>query len=773
MLTKAGGGGTVGGGGVRRLGTASAARSRTLVAVAMVALCGASVAPGASALEDDSFSSAEGGSESSYWTFDATQDASSMFYGLSREDLPSPPRPPSPPPPPPPPPSPPPAPPPPPPLPYAPPESWNLESTLRPESSASAPTPNPRWAATLAAHAGAVMALVNRSTVEIVASTTRDNATTALLHADPSGVSTAAVEDNPGAAAMHSGVVVIGAPANDGYSGGAQVWVARGDGGGGWVGPTRVVSVDRRPGWMGATAATDGGDVIVLGAPKDSGGGATLSGAAYVFVPAWKLSGGDSNSEGISNASNSSNASNDNASNATESSLQWTQVARLKAPTPVEQDAFGAAVAVHSGSGSGNGWIAVSALGAYGGAGAVHVFVRRVVNGVEAGWVHGQELRASNASRVPLGYGAGVALTGRYLMVTCKPAAGTAGAGETSGWGEVFILARNNVTINASRDAAVAAVTVAADADANTTDATNKTNFTKVTTTTVSTVHWLLDAVLEPPAAPWWDPAETTSGACALGGEAAAMGAVGRSSSGETGGSVYVWRRQYLPTTNAAQPLWVLQQRLQPPSADVMGFGRDVALDGATLAVSAAAATTAAGAAVGLLLPGVRLVTWTISAVINYVLTANLRGEKCQPYAAAENGTGAVYVYRGPSPPPSPPPPNPPPPFPPRPPLPPSPPPSPPPPSPPPPSPPPDQPSPPPPPLPPPSPRLPPDEPLPPPPLPPSPPPLPPLPSPRPPPPPASRSGITLTISLRAAFTRDGVDANATVGLYTSNAVDP
>ena len=89
------------------------------------------------------------------------------------------------------------------------------------------------------------------------------------------------------AAAMRAGVVVIGTPAHDDYSGGAQVWVSRedtSDGGGGgggasrtWVGPTRIVSVDRRPGWMGAAAATDGGDVVVLGAPKDSGGGVAVN----------------------------------------------------------------------------------------------------------------------------------------------------------------------------------------------------------------------------------------------------------------------------------------------------------------------------------------------------------------------------------------------------------------------------------------------------------------------------------------------------------------
>ena len=455
-----------------------------------------------------------------------------LFYGFALEDeWPSPPPPPSPP-----------------PHPYAPPESWDLEAILR----SSVPTSgDPKWASSLSIHAGVVMALVNRSSVELVPSRNGAHGATAL-HADPSGVSPSPVEDNPGAASMHTGVIVIGTPAYNSFSGGAQVWVARGVGSAKvWDGPTRIVSVDGRPGWAGASAATHGGDVIVLGAPKDGGGASTgsagvhygqtvmgvdgaakaLSGAAYVFVPASTLTVASTADDAVITPS-----------------LHWTQVARLKAPTPAARDSFGTAVAVHSGHGSGDGWILVSAPAAYAGAGAVHVFLRhQFINGARGGWVHWQELRASDVARAPLGYGAGLAITGRILLIVCKPAAGTAGAGNTSGWGEVFVLARNITTATATATATagsarvhatqtgigrsgggggVVTTSVSPAADADDANAAQSAAVWSPSTA----AHWLLDAVLEPPDVPGWEPEETTSGACDVGGETAVMSAVGGTS---------------------------------------------------------------------------------------------------------------------------------------------------------------------------------------------------------------------------------------------------
>ena len=533
---------------------------------------------------------------------------------------------------------------------YPPASTYALDATVTPHATSA---PNALFGASLAASDGFLAALVNATAAEIFSvspSGVVQTSSALLVAPDPDDVGDT-LSRHGHHFAMADGVVVLGTPAKHLATGGAVAWThdpTTGE----WTGPASLGSSDGVRGGMGYAVATSGGAVIVLGAPDAHSG----AGAAHVFT----------------------------RSSATTTNL-WTEARRLADPGgSTAGDAFGAAVAVHQGAdGEGNGWIIVAAPGANAGAGAAHAFARlRTAGGDDAhGWVHVQELTPSDAS-APGGFGASLALTGRYLLVACDPAPGSTGAGTVAGRGEAYLLARS-----ASAD-----FSAEAPADAAT------------HTPTTDEGRWVLDGVLTPPPAPRGEPAETTSGACAVSAETAAMGstAAGQGS----GGAAHVWRR----LTDAAngEKRWRYQTRLTPATSGITtsGYGRRVAIDGGRVFASAA---DRVGSTTGLA------------------------------------GTGAAYSFAGPPPPPSPPPPSPSPPPSPPPPSPPAPPTAPPPPSPAPPPPTPHSPPPPPP--------TPPPPPAPPPPAPPpSPPPLPPQPPPQPPPPPNVHSGVVVHLQIRAGF---------------------
>ena len=203
--------------------------------------------------------------------------------------------------------------------------------------------------------------------------------------------------------AFADGVVVIGTPNRERKTGGADVW--RWDASSSTLaGPAALGSGDGRIGHMGTAAATSGGDVIVLGAPKDDND----KGAAYVFLDYAK----------------------NNA---------WTRSpARLFDPNGAAGDEFGGVVAVHNGDeGTGNGWIVVASLKSASNAGAVHLFARAGSPGAYA-WFWSQTVTPVTAN-TPKGFGAGLAMTGRYLLVATRPSA--VGEADGGAWGEVYYLA--------------------------------------------------------------------------------------------------------------------------------------------------------------------------------------------------------------------------------------------------------------------------------------------------------------------------------------------
>ena len=356
---------------------------------------------------------------------------------------------------------------------YPPASTYALDATVTPHATSA---PNALFGASLAASDGFLAALVNATAAEIFSvspSGVVQTSSALLVAPDPDDVGDT-LSRHGHHFAMADGVVVLGTPAKHLATGGAVAWThdpTTGE----WTGPASLGSSDGVRGGMGYAVATSGGAVIVLGAPDARSG----AGAAYVFTR--------------------SSATTTNPTN------PWTEARRLANPGgSTAGDAFGAAVAVHQGAdGEGNGWIIVAAPGANAGAGAAHAFARlRTAGGDDAhGWTHVQELTPSDAS-APGGFGASLALTGRYLLVACDPAPGSTGAGTVAGRGEAYLLARS-----ASAD-----FSAEAPADAAT------------HTPTTDEGRWVLDGVLTPPPAPAGEPAETTSGACAVSGETAAMG---------------------------------------------------------------------------------------------------------------------------------------------------------------------------------------------------------------------------------------------------------
>ena len=258
---------------------------------------------------------------------------------------------------------------------------------------------NPAFGAAVHASDGKLFAAVNNTcgelftTIPTSAGVTPTSSTLCLTESDD--IDATQVTDRANHFAFADGVVVIGTPNRALKKGGADVW--RWDDATATIqGPSALGSGDGRVGHMGTAAATSGGDVIVLGAPKDD----SSKGAAYVFVDYDK----------------------NNA---------WTRVAgRLLDPNGAVGDEFGGVVAVHDGVGTGNGWIVVASLKSDSNKGAVHAFARAGSPGAYQ-WFHNQTLTPSSGA--PLGYGAGLAITGRYLMIATRPSAvggtdGTRGA---------------------------------------------------------------------------------------------------------------------------------------------------------------------------------------------------------------------------------------------------------------------------------------------------------------------------------------------------------
>ena len=324
--------------------------------------------------------------------------------------------------------------------------------------------------------------------------------------------------------AFADGVVVIGTPNRERKTGGADVW--RWDASSSTLaGPAALGSGDGRIGHMGTAAATSGGDVIVLGAPKDDND----KGAAYVFLDYAK----------------------NNA---------WTRSpARLFDPDGAAGDEFGGVVAVHNGDeGTGNGWIVVASLKSASNAGAVHLFARAGSPGAYA-WFWSQTVTPVTAG-TPKGFGAGLAMTGRYLLVATRPSA----VGETDGgaWGEVYYLAGPNSTTHAfTVDGSAAPASIP------------------------NTGTWVLDG---PGGVYTTSGTAKSAGTCAIDGDTAVLGAVG---SGDDDGRALVFRRQV--DDNDLNPKWKEQTQLAPSDwtssglTTFKGFGRAVAVDNGVVTVAA------------------------------------------------------------------------------------------------------------------------------------------------------------------------------------------
>ena len=335
---------------------------------------------------------------------------------------------------------------------YPPASTYALDATVTPHATSA---PNALFGASLAASDGFLAALVNATAAEIfsVSSGVVQTSSALLVAPDPDDVGDT-LSRHGHHFAMADGVVVLGTPAKHLATGGAVAWThdpTTGE----WTGPASLGSSDGVRGGMGYAVATSGGAVIVLGAPDARSG----AGAAYVFT---------------------------RSSATTSTTNPWTEARRLANPGgSTAGDAFGAAVAVHQGAdGEGNGWIIVAAPGANAGAGARTPARLRTAGGDDAhGWTHVQELTPSDAS-APGGFGASLALTGRYLLVACDPAPGSTGAGTVAGRGEAYLLARS-----ASAD-----FSAEAPADAAT------------HTPTTDEGRWVLDGVLTPPPAPAGNP---------------------------------------------------------------------------------------------------------------------------------------------------------------------------------------------------------------------------------------------------------------------------
>ena len=425
------------------------------------------------------------------------------------------------------------------------------------------------YGAAVAADDGRVATLIGLGSVEVThfasADATAADAERATLALDDDDVSATGLEDrledvigaNPRLLAMRDGLVVLGAPGRGGGAGGARVW--------------RLDTSDTKPNentWnstsfvdlgssdgarnkVGVSAATAGGAVIALGAPSDD----EWKGAVYVFL--------DSDGDGEGDRAFT------------------TAPTKITAPTRAEGDRFGASVELsHGVVGPGNGWLVVAAPGADAGAGAVFCYARVPLSGAAGtpafGYAYAQKLTSAAATydgvTIDSGFGAGVALTGRFLLATRAPSIGRAGHGATLGDANVFLLARSSAA-PFSVDASSADVSAVPDTEQG---------------------RWTLDAVLKPEATPSGEIAECSFGAGSVDGETVALGVVGVAAANRTGGSVSAFRRVADNTTGDLK--WVLQSRLTSSdvtlsgSGSVAGFGRAVAVDGGAVAVASAGA---------------------------------------------------------------------------------------------------------------------------------------------------------------------------------------
>ena len=413
------------------------------------------------------------------------------------------------------------------------------------------------YGAAVAADDGRVAALSGLGSVSVTRFASADaTSAVATLELDDDDVSATDLEDVVGASprhlAMRDGLVVLGAPGRGGGTGGARVWrldTSAGANANAWTGPVDLASSDGARNHMGVSAATAGGAAVALGAPSDDEG----KGAVYVFLD----SDGDATFE--------------------------LPPLKVTAPSPRAGDRFGASVAItHGVRGPGNGWLAAAAPGADDGAGAVFCFARVDLTGGSFGYAHVQILTSAPKTYgsyiLHAGFGATVALTGRFLLATRAPPETDAGFGESVGDASVFLLARTSAalfSVNASSEDRSAVVAT-------------------------EEGRWVLDAVLVPGSTPSDEPDECSFGAGALDGESVVLGVVGRASADGLGGSVSAFRR-VTDQTNDALKKWAHQSRRT--SADVLGvspvlgFGRAVAIDGAAAVVAAAGAFNAMEAA--------------------------------------------------------------------------------------------------------------------------------------------------------------------------------
>ena len=437
-------------------------------------------------------------------------------------------------------------------------EAYVAKTTVSPTSS------DRTFGAAVAADDGRVATLYGHGSVEVIrfasADATSADATVATLELDAEDVSATDLEDVVGASprvlAMRDGVVVLGAPGRDGGTGGARVWRldtsdTRSDENT-WtaVDPVDLSSSDGVKNYMGVAVATAGGAIVALGAPSDDSG----KGAVYVFADG----DGDSSFE--------------------------TPPTKILAPTPSEGDRFGSAVEVsHGVGGPGNGWLVVAAPGADDGAGAVFCYSRvDLSDGKSFGYAYVHKLSSASATYDGIvlnsGFGAGLSITGRFLLVTRAAAYGYSGFGVSKGDASVFLLARSSAA-DFSTDASSADVSAVVTTDEG---------------------RWTLDAVLVPEDTPSGEPAETSCGAGSLDGETVSLGVVGRASENGLGGSVSSFRRVADATTGDLK--WTFQSRqtsadVTGVSGSVTGFGRAVAIDDGAVVVTSAGALNATDAA--------------------------------------------------------------------------------------------------------------------------------------------------------------------------------
>ena len=310
-------------------------------------------------------------------------------------------------------------------------EAYVAKATVSPSSA------DRTYGAAVAADDGRVATLIGLGSVEVThfasADATAADAERATLALDDDDVSATGLEDVVGASprllAMRDGLVVLGAPGRGGGAGGARVW--------------RLDTSDTKPNEN------------------------TWNSTSFVDLGS---SDGARNKVGVSAAT--AGRRGDCARRALRRRMEGRGVRvfrrrrrrrrRRRVHDGAHQDhradtrgggRFGASVEVsHGVVGPGNGWLVVAAPGADAGAGAVFCYARVPLSGPAGtpafGYARAQKLTSAAATyggvTIDSGFGAGVALTGRFLLATRAPSVGRAGHGETLGDANVFLLARSS-----------------------------------------------------------------------------------------------------------------------------------------------------------------------------------------------------------------------------------------------------------------------------------------------------------------------------------------